>query len=83
MTISEFIGKYFFQNDIFKLKEDFQSLGSEFSLRMDLDVFRHFLFYIDLSQTRDAKKIPNFISPTRSKNLHFSFFWTTLTTHYP
>jgi hypothetical protein len=45
MTVFEFIGQFFFRNDGFTLQEDFKSLGSEYSLRTDLEVFRHFLFY--------------------------------------
>jgi hypothetical protein len=42
MTIFEYVEKNFFQNDVFKLQE---VLKSEYSLRTDLELSRHFLFY--------------------------------------
>jgi hypothetical protein len=46
MTIFEFIEQLFFSNFVFKLQEDiFQSSGSEYSLKTNMEVSRHFLFY--------------------------------------
>jgi hypothetical protein len=39
--LENFVSKMMFLNS----KKSFLSLGSEFSLGMDLEVFRHFLFY--------------------------------------
>jgi hypothetical protein len=44
-AIFEFIWHFFFQNDVFNSKKSFQSLGSEYSLKTDLEVTWHFLSY--------------------------------------
>jgi hypothetical protein len=43
MTIFEFIGQFFFQNDVFKLQEVFSELKIRV-LRMDLKISRYFIF---------------------------------------
>jgi hypothetical protein len=45
MTVFEFIGQFFFQNDFLNIKKSFQSMESEYSLRRVLEASRHFLFY--------------------------------------
>jgi hypothetical protein len=45
-TVFEFIGQFFFKNDIFKLQKVFQSMESEYFLGSDFEASRNFLFYI-------------------------------------
>jgi hypothetical protein len=47
MTAFEFIGQFFFKSKMMFLnsKKSFQTMGSELTLRSDLEVSRHFLLY--------------------------------------
>jgi hypothetical protein len=44
-TVFEFIGQLFFQNDVFKLPEDFSEHEIRVFLEKGLEASRHFLFY--------------------------------------
>jgi hypothetical protein len=50
----------------FNSKKTFQNMGSEYSLRTDLEVSRHF-YFTDFKQTRGAKKLPKTVLKTRLK----------------
>jgi hypothetical protein len=52
MTIFEFVGQIFFQNDVFKLQEDF----SEHGIREWIWKFPVISYFTDFRQTRGAKK---------------------------
>jgi hypothetical protein len=43
MAIFEFVGQFFFQNDVFKLQEDFSEHGIRVFLENDLGSFQKFL----------------------------------------
>jgi hypothetical protein len=60
-------GQFFFQNNVFKLQEDFSELGIRVFLEEDLEVSRHFLFYIYMRQTIAATKILKTVLKTRLK----------------
>jgi hypothetical protein len=53
---------------MFFIKKFFQSLGSEYFLRTDLEVSRHFLFYRFETNQRGAKTIPKTFLKTRLKS---------------
>jgi hypothetical protein len=41
----KFVGLIFFQNDVYKLQEDFSEYGIRVFLERGLEASRHFLFY--------------------------------------
>jgi hypothetical protein len=43
MTIFEYVGQIFFQNDVYKLQEDFSELGIRVFLKNGLGNFQAFL----------------------------------------
>jgi hypothetical protein len=43
MTIFEFVGQFFFQNDVFEIQEDFSELGIRVFLENGLGSFQTFL----------------------------------------
>jgi hypothetical protein len=62
ITIFEFIEQFYFQNGALNSKKSFQSLGSEYSLKTDLEVSKGaFLVFLEFSlrmcsRTRGAEK---------------------------
>jgi hypothetical protein len=63
MTIFEFVGQFFFQNDVFKLPEDVSELGIRVFLANGLESFQTFL----ILQIWDKPKIPKTVLKTRLK----------------
>jgi hypothetical protein len=62
MTVFEFIGQFFVQNDVFKLQEVFSDHGIR--IEKGLEASRHFLFY---RFYRSDKNIPKTFLKTRHK----------------
>jgi hypothetical protein len=65
MTIFEFIGHFFFQNDVLKLQEDLSEI--KVFLEKRTWKFPDISYFTDLRQTRSAKKIPRTVLKTRLK----------------
>jgi hypothetical protein len=66
MPVFEFVGQYFFQNNVFKLQEVF----SELEIRVFLEngwKFPGISHFTDLRQTTGAKKILRTVLKTRLK----------------
>jgi hypothetical protein len=55
MTIFEFVGQFFFQNDVFKLQEDFSELGIRVFLENGLESFQTFLISLHIFETNQLK----------------------------
>jgi hypothetical protein len=67
MAVFQFVGQYFFQNDVFQLQENFSEHGIRVFLEIGLGSFQTFLNFTDFRQTRSAKKIPKRVLRTRLK----------------
>jgi hypothetical protein len=64
MTIFEFFGQLYFQNNVFKLQEDFSELGFRIFLENGLPEISYFT---DLRQTRGVKTILKRVLKTKLK----------------
>jgi hypothetical protein len=64
-SIFEFVGQFYFQNDVFKLQEDFSEHGIRELLENGLGNFQ--TFFTDFRHTRGARKIPKTFLKTRLK----------------
>jgi hypothetical protein len=53
MPIFEFVGQFFFQNDVYKLQEDFSELGIRVFLENGLESYKAFL----ILQIRDKPEM--------------------------
>jgi hypothetical protein len=69
MTVFEFIGHFFIQNDVFKLQEAFSEYEISVLLEHGLVSCPEISYFLDLRQTSDAKKIPKTVLKTRLKSL--------------
>jgi hypothetical protein len=71
MTIFELAGEFFFQNDIFKLQEDFSGLGIRVIYENDIGSFQTFLILQIKEEPevffRGAKKISKTVLTTKLK----------------
>jgi hypothetical protein len=59
MTIFEFVGQFFVQNDVFKLQEDFSELGIRVFLENGLGKFQTFLILRIWDKTEVIKRFQN------------------------
>jgi hypothetical protein len=67
MAIFEFVGQFYFQNDVFKLQEDFLEHKIREFHENGLGNFQAFFYFTDSRQTRGAKTIPKTVLKTRLK----------------
>jgi hypothetical protein len=56
MVIFEFVGQFFFQNDVFKIQEDFSGHGIRVFLKNELGSFQTFLI-LQISDKPEMLKI--------------------------
>jgi hypothetical protein len=54
ITIFEFVGQFFLQNDVFKLQGDFSELGIRVFLENRLGIFAEISYFTDLRPIRGA-----------------------------
>jgi hypothetical protein len=59
MTIFEFVGQFFFQNDVFEIQEDFSELGIRVFLENGLGSFQTFLILQIWDKTEVLKRFQN------------------------
>jgi hypothetical protein len=67
MTVFEFIGHFFIQNDVFKLQETFSEYEIRVLLEHGLVSCPDISYFLDLRQFGDAKKISKTVLKTRLK----------------